>query len=152
MCHKTNGSVATHSLQEHPCKQSTHSSTCKQSTHSSPVILAILTPIQHSIIEKEPPHQVDNDDLKRLPTTSEVVEELKHIGSIAGPMICLYLLLYGRMVTSMFFLGRLGELELAGGSLAIGLANITCYSVLSGLALGMEPICGQAFGAKRWSM
>ncbi|KAH7292418.1 hypothetical protein KP509_29G067100 [Ceratopteris richardii] len=56
------------------------------------------------------------------------------------------------MVTSMFFLGRLGELELAAGSLAVGLANITCYSVLSGLALGMEPICGQAFGAKKWSL
>ncbi|KAH7403992.1 hypothetical protein KP509_15G004200 [Ceratopteris richardii] len=67
-------------------------------------------------------------------------------------MICFGLLLYGRMVTSMFFLGRLGELELAGGSLAVGLANITCYSVLSGLALGMEPICGQAFGAKQWSL
>ncbi|KAH7298440.1 hypothetical protein KP509_25G043300 [Ceratopteris richardii] len=67
-------------------------------------------------------------------------------------MVCLGLLLYGRMVTSMYFLGRLGELELAGGSLAIGLANITCYSVLSGLAMGMEPICGQAFGAKKWSL
>ena len=67
-------------------------------------------------------------------------------------MICLGLLLYGRMVTSMYFLGRLGELELAGGSLAIGLANITSNSVLSGLALGMEPICGQAFGAKKWHL
>ncbi|KAI4962620.1 hypothetical protein ZWY2020_028712 [Hordeum vulgare] len=47
------------------------------------------------------------------------------------------------------FLGQLGELALAGGSLALGFANITGYSVLSGLALGMEPICGQAFGARR---
>ncbi|URD96428.1 Multidrug and toxin extrusion protein 1 [Musa troglodytarum] len=38
---------------------------------------------------------------------------------------------------------------LAGGALAIGFANITGYSVLSGLAMGMEPICGQAFGAQR---
>lgn len=94
----------------------------------------------------------DENDLQRLPTGSEITEELKQIGSIAGPMVCLGLLLYGRTVTSMYFLGRLGELELAGGSLAIGLANITCYSVLSGLALGMEPICGQAFGAQKWSL
>ncbi|KNA09460.1 hypothetical protein SOVF_153410 [Spinacia oleracea] len=53
---------------------------------------------------------------------------------------------------SMLFLGRLGELALAGGSLAIGFANITGYSVLSGLAMGMEPICGQAFGAKKHSL
>uniref|UniRef100_A0A803PRF3 Protein DETOXIFICATION n=1 Tax=Cannabis sativa TaxID=3483 RepID=A0A803PRF3_CANSA len=52
----------------------------------------------------------------------------------------------------MLFLGRLGELSLAGGSLAIGFANITGYSVLSGLAMGMEPICGQAFGAKRFKL
>ncbi|KAJ4835657.1 Protein DETOXIFICATION 49 [Turnera subulata] len=53
---------------------------------------------------------------------------------------------------SMLFLGRLGELSLAGGSLAIGFANITGYSILSGLAMGMEPICGQAFGAKRYKL
>ncbi|MBA0566017.1 hypothetical protein Golob_010868, partial [Gossypium lobatum] len=53
---------------------------------------------------------------------------------------------------SMLFLGYLGELELAGGSLAIGVANITGYSVISGLAMGMEPICGQAYGAKQWKL
>ncbi|KAI5081051.1 hypothetical protein GOP47_0004234 [Adiantum capillus-veneris] len=109
---------------------------------------------KRNIEEAEPlmaaPHH--NADLNRSPSASEVLEELKEMGKIGGPMVCLGLLLYGRMVTSMFFLGRLGELELAGGSLAIGLANITCYSVLSGLALGMEPICGQAFGAKKWSL
>ncbi|KAG1366703.1 Protein DETOXIFICATION 48 [Cocos nucifera] len=53
---------------------------------------------------------------------------------------------------SMLFLGYLGELELAGGSLSIGFANITGYSVLSGLAMGMEPICGQAYGAAQWKL
>ena len=52
----------------------------------------------------------------------------------------------------MLFLGHLGELALAGGSLAIGFANITGYSVLSGLTMGMEPICGQAFGAQRFKL
>lgn len=52
----------------------------------------------------------------------------------------------------MLFLGYLGELELAGGSLSIGFANITGYSVISGLAMGMEPICGQAYGAKQWKL
>lgn len=49
----------------------------------------------------------------------------------------------------MLFLGHLGDVELAAGSLAIAFANITGYSVLSGLALGMEPLCSQAFGAQR---
>lgn len=92
------------------------------------------------------------DDLTRWPTTGEVIEEVRQIGGIAGPMVVAGLLSYGRAMTSMLFMGRLGELELAGGSLSIGFANITGYSVLSGLAMGMEPICGQAYCAKRWSL
>ncbi|KAJ7565864.1 hypothetical protein O6H91_02G078200 [Diphasiastrum complanatum] len=94
----------------------------------------------------------ESDELKRWPTSSEVIEELKQIGSIACPMVIMGLLLYARAMISMLFLGRLGELELAGGSLAIGFANITGYSVLAGLSMGMEPICGQGFGAKRWDL
>ncbi|KAJ7547663.1 hypothetical protein O6H91_08G097100 [Diphasiastrum complanatum] len=94
----------------------------------------------------------ESDELKRWPTFPEVIEELKQIGSIACPMVVMGLLLYARAMISMLFLGHLGELELAGGSLAIGFANITGYSVLAGLSMGMEPICGQAFGAGRWGL
>ncbi|CAN6705657.1 unnamed protein product [Malus baccata var. baccata] len=52
----------------------------------------------------------------------------------------------------MLFLGRHGELALAGRSLAVGYANITGYSILSGLAMGMELICGQAFGARKHTL
>ncbi|KAK4787102.1 hypothetical protein SAY86_010935 [Trapa natans] len=80
------------------------------------------------------------------------LKEVKSIGRIALPMVLTGLLLYCRSMISMLFLGRLGDLALAGGSLAIGFANITGYSILSGLAMGMEPICGQAFGARRHSL
>lgn len=52
----------------------------------------------------------------------------------------------------MLFLGRLGKAELAGGSLALGFGNITGNSILRGLSTGMDPICCQAFGAKRMSV
>ncbi|KAI3851114.1 hypothetical protein MKX03_012593 [Papaver bracteatum] len=94
-------------------------------------------------------YEHDDEELHRLPTPTEVVEEIKAIGKISGPTALTGLLLYSRAMISMLFLGYLGELELAGGSLAIGFANITGYSVISGLAMGMEPICGQAFGAKQ---
>lgn len=81
-----------------------------------------------------------------------MIEELKAIGKISGPTAITGLLLYSRAMISMLFLGYLGETELAGGSLSIGFANITGYSVLSGLAMGMEPICGQAYGAKQWKI
>ncbi|XP_059669739.1 protein DETOXIFICATION 49-like [Cornus florida] len=83
---------------------------------------------------------------------SDSIKEAKSIAKIALPMILTGLLLYSRSMISMLFLGRLGELALAGGSLAVGFANITGYSILSGLAMGMEPICGQAFGAKKHTL
>ncbi|KAJ8503838.1 hypothetical protein OPV22_004724 [Ensete ventricosum] len=86
------------------------------------------------------------------PHVDEVGEELVLLGRIVWPIVITSFLLYSRSVVSMLFLGRLGGAELAGGSLAIAFANITGYSVLKGLAMGMEPICGQAFGAKRWSV
>ncbi|XP_057516939.1 protein DETOXIFICATION 48-like isoform X2 [Amaranthus tricolor] len=74
------------------------------------------------------------------------------IGKISGPTTLTGLFLYSRAMISMLFLGYLGQLELAGGSLSIGFANITGYSILSGLAMGMEPICGQAYGAKEMKL
>ncbi|KAG2715775.1 hypothetical protein I3843_03G096900 [Carya illinoinensis] len=83
---------------------------------------------------------------------SLAVAEVISIAKIALPMMLTGLLLYSRSMISMLFLGRLGDLALAGGSLAVGFANITGYSILSGLAMGMEPICGQAFGAKKHAL
>lgn len=83
---------------------------------------------------------------------SLILEEATSLARIAVPMILTGLLLYPRSMISMLFLGRLGDLALAGGSLAVGFANISGYSILSGLAMGMEPICGQAFGAKNYTL
>uniref|UniRef100_A0A2C9VB85 Protein DETOXIFICATION n=1 Tax=Manihot esculenta TaxID=3983 RepID=A0A2C9VB85_MANES len=82
----------------------------------------------------------------------QVGEEMLALGKIAGPIILTTMLIYSRSVISMLFLSRMGKKELAGGSLALGFANITGLSVMKGLAMGMDPICGQAYGAKRWSV
>ncbi|KAK7331080.1 hypothetical protein VNO77_25293 [Canavalia gladiata] len=47
-------------------------------------------------------------------------------------------------------LGKIGKEALAGGSLAIGVSNITGFSIISGLAAGMEGISSQACGAPQW--
>ncbi|CAF2027005.1 unnamed protein product [Brassica napus] len=84
---------------------------------------------------------------------SSTLQEAKSIAKISLPMILTGLLLYSRSMISMLFLGRLNDLSaLSGGSLALGFANITGYSLLSGLSMGMEPICVQAFGAKRFKL
>ncbi|KMT03212.1 hypothetical protein BVRB_8g197610 [Beta vulgaris subsp. vulgaris] len=82
-------------------------------------------------------------------SVSDVVKESRSLFSLAFPILLTNLILYSRSMLSMVFLGRIGDAELAAGSLAIAFANITGYSVYSGLALGMEPLCSQAFGACR---
>ncbi|XP_022746517.1 protein DETOXIFICATION 53-like [Durio zibethinus] len=80
------------------------------------------------------------------------MEELTSLGKITFPLVISGLIFYSKSLISMLFLGHLGNIELAGGSLAMGFANITGYSVMNGLAMGMEPICCQAFGAKKWTV
>ncbi|KAL2534251.1 MATE efflux family protein [Abeliophyllum distichum] len=94
----------------------------------------ISAPVQH----KEQP----------ILTFSEIINETKALFNLAFPIALTALILYSRSMISMLFLGHFGDTELAVGSLAIAFANITGYSVLSGLALGMEPLCSQAFGAQ----
>ncbi|KAK9054247.1 hypothetical protein SSX86_025325 [Deinandra increscens subsp. villosa] len=77
----------------------------------------------------------------------QVTEELKELLSMAIPITASNCLVFLRAVVSVLFLGRLGSLELAGGSLSLGFTNITGYSVLVGLASGLEPVCSQAYGS-----
>ncbi|KAF8007674.1 hypothetical protein BT93_K1616 [Corymbia citriodora subsp. variegata] len=82
----------------------------------------------------------------------EVRQATVSLGKIAAPVAATTLLIFSRSIVSMLFLSRLGKTDLAGCSLALAFANITGYSVLKGLAMGMEPICSQAFGAKKPSI
>ncbi|TKY44559.1 Multidrug and toxin extrusion protein 1 [Spatholobus suberectus] len=90
-----------------------------------------------------------SSEARRRATMWDVIGEAKSLWEVAFPTALTGLIFYARSMLSMLFLGHLGDTELAAGSLAIALANITGYSVLSGLSLGMEPLCSQAFGAKR---
>ncbi|MBA0651961.1 hypothetical protein Goklo_019251 [Gossypium klotzschianum] len=105
-----------------------------------------------SFTPKSPIWNQDEKLEMAMPSVSLAIEEAISIAKIALPMILTGLVLYSRSLISMLFLGQLGELALAGGSLAIGFANITGYSILSGLAMGMESICGQAFGARKYTL
>ncbi|KAH6836101.1 MATE efflux family protein [Perilla frutescens var. hirtella] len=88
----------------------------------------------------------------KLTSSSKVVDELKELWAMALPITAMNCLVYVRAVVSVLFLGRLGSLELAGGALSIGFTNITGYSVLVGLASGLEPVCSQAYGCKNWEL
>nr|XP_043607523.1 protein DETOXIFICATION 56 [Erigeron canadensis] len=78
--------------------------------------------------------------------------ELKTQQVIAFPLVLMNLTWFAKIAITTAFLGRLGELELAGGSLGFMFANVTGFSVLNGLCGAMEPICGQAYGAKNFKL
>ncbi|KAF8379332.1 hypothetical protein HHK36_028766 [Tetracentron sinense] len=77
-----------------------------------------------------------------------VLSELRTQRGIALPLVAMNLTWFAKMAITTAFLGRLGELQLAGGTLGFTFANVTGFSVLNGLCGAMEPICGQAYGAK----
>ncbi|XP_010529512.1 PREDICTED: protein DETOXIFICATION 56 [Tarenaya hassleriana] len=81
-----------------------------------------------------------------------ILFELKIQRRIVLPLIVMNLIWFGKLTTTTVFLGRQGELELAGSSLGFTFANVSGFSVLYGLSAAMEPICGQAFGAKNFRL
>ncbi|CAA6656267.1 unnamed protein product [Spirodela intermedia] len=81
-----------------------------------------------------------------------IVPELRKQGAIALPLVAMNLAWFAKISVTTMFLGRLGELQLAGGSLGFCFANVTGLSVLAGLCGAMEPICGQAHGAGNYRL
>ncbi|MBA0850959.1 hypothetical protein Goshw_010213 [Gossypium schwendimanii] len=81
-----------------------------------------------------------------------MLSELKIQRGLALPLVAMNLTWFVKVAVTTAFLGRLGELQLAGGTLGFTFANVTGFSVLNGLCGAMEPICGQAFGAKNFRL
>ncbi|XP_027361136.1 protein DETOXIFICATION 56 [Abrus precatorius] len=81
-----------------------------------------------------------------------VLTELRVQRGIALPMVAMNLAWFAKTAITTAFLGRLGDLSLAGGALGFTFANVTGFSVLNGLCGAMEPICGQAHGAKNFRL
>uniref|UniRef100_A0A7N0TVL2 Protein DETOXIFICATION n=1 Tax=Kalanchoe fedtschenkoi TaxID=63787 RepID=A0A7N0TVL2_KALFE len=84
--------------------------------------------------------------------TDTLLCELRMQGRIAVPLVAMNLTWFAKLSVTTAFLGRLGELQLAGGVLGLTFANVTGFSVLNGLCGAMEPICGQAFGASNFKL
>ncbi|EFJ31772.1 hypothetical protein SELMODRAFT_168555 [Selaginella moellendorffii] len=69
---------------------------------------------------------------------------------LALPMMGVNLMQFAIQITSVMLVGHLGELQLSSASIATSLCTVTGYSLLQGLATGLETLCGQAFGAKQY--
>ncbi|KAL8200865.1 hypothetical protein R6Q57_012204 [Mikania cordata] len=81
-----------------------------------------------------------------------ILSELKVQQAFAFPLAAMNLTWFAKISITTAFLGRLGELELASGALGFMFANVTGFSILNGLCCAMEPICGQAYGARNFKL
>ncbi|CAL0331681.1 unnamed protein product [Lupinus luteus] len=77
-----------------------------------------------------------------------VISELKVQATLSLPIAVMNLAWFGKTAITTIFLGRLGELTLAGGALGITFANVTGFAILNGICGAVEAICGQAQGAQ----
>ncbi|KAH9794903.1 protein DETOXIFICATION 14 [Citrus sinensis] len=83
-------------------------------------------------------------------TADVYIEEVKRLGSIAGPMVAVNLSQYSLQVISVMMVGHLGELFLSSTAIAISFSAVTGFSLLFGMSTAMETLSGQAHGAQQY--
>ncbi|WKA12109.1 hypothetical protein VitviT2T_029532 [Vitis vinifera] len=80
------------------------------------------------------------------------VEEAKKQVLFGLPMILTNVFYYSITLVSVMFAGHLGELELAGATLANSWATVTGIAFMIGQSGALETLCGQGYGAKLYRM
>ncbi|KAF8663836.1 hypothetical protein HU200_055170 [Digitaria exilis] len=81
--------------------------------------------------------------LGRVVDTEEAWAQLR----FSAPMILMNMFYYGIPLVSVMFSGHLGDVQLAGATLANSWVTVTGYAFVIGLSGGLETLCGQAYGA-----
>ncbi|KAL2234403.1 protein DETOXIFICATION 16-like [Sesamum indicum] len=93
------------------------------------------------------PEEIPDENGKEV-----ILEELRKQLWLAGPLIMVSLLQFCLQLISVMFVGHLGELALAGASMATSFASVTGFSLLMGMASALDTLCGQSYGAKQYHM
>ncbi|KAF3595029.1 hypothetical protein DY000_02022774 [Brassica cretica] len=76
--------------------------------------------------------------------------EMRRLAYVAGPMVAVNSSAYFLQVLSIMMVGHLGELFLSSTAIAVSFCSVTGFSLVFGLAIGLETLCGQANGAKQF--
>eukprot|EP01018_Ginkgo_biloba_P032995 Gb_25415 [translate_table: standard] len=78
--------------------------------------------------------------------------ESRKLWILSGPSIIVSIFNFMLSAISQMFAGHLGELELAGASIAnVGIQGLA-YGIMLGMASAVQTLCGQAYGAKQYSL
>ncbi|XP_038692538.1 protein DETOXIFICATION 14-like [Tripterygium wilfordii] len=79
-----------------------------------------------------------------------LMEEVKRVGYIGGPMVAVNFSQYFLQVISIMMVGHLGELALSSTAITFSICGVTGYSLVFGMSSALETICGQAYGAQQY--
>ncbi|XP_057968566.1 protein DETOXIFICATION 19-like [Malania oleifera] len=82
----------------------------------------------------------------------KVLVEAKRQVLFSLPMILTNVSYYAILLVSVMFAGHLGNLQLAGATLANSWATVTGFALMIGLSGALETLCGQGFGAQLYGM
>ncbi|KAJ0046109.1 hypothetical protein Pint_04603 [Pistacia integerrima] len=96
----------------------------------------------------------DDDDGEQTWWSKKVldVEEAKNQVLFSLPMVLTNVFYIAILLISVMFAGHLGQLELAGATLANSWATVTGFGFMVGLSGALETLCGQGYGAKLYRM
>nr|QBM79443.1 MATE13 [Rehmannia glutinosa] len=92
----------------------------------------------------------DDGDEKNL--SQRVWIETQKLWGVVGPAIFSRVASYSMFVITQAFAGHLGDLELAGMSIASNVIMGFDFGLMLGMASALETLCGQAYGAKEYHM
>lgn len=104
-----------------------------------------LVPSSKEIPKNDPPSPENS-----LPAA--VWDETKKLWHVVGPTIVSRVSNATMNIITQAFAGHLGDLELASVSIANNVIVGFNWGLLLGMASALETLCGQAFGAKKYSM
>ncbi|KAJ4962652.1 hypothetical protein NE237_022591 [Protea cynaroides] len=96
--------------------------------------------------------EIVGDYLEEEDLWMKVWIESKKLWHIVGPAIFSRLSSFSMNVITQAFAGHIGDLELASLSIANNVLIGFSFGLLLGMASGLETLCGQAFGAKKYHM
>ncbi|XP_068645583.1 protein DETOXIFICATION 41 [Aristolochia californica] len=92
--------------------------------------------------------------LKALPArlwAMATLWESKLLWRLSGASITVSVFNFMLSLATQMFVGQLGALQLAGASIAsVGIQGLA-YGIMLGMASAVQTVCGQAFGAKKYS-
>ncbi|CAN0888005.1 Protein DETOXIFICATION 14 [Linum grandiflorum] len=78
------------------------------------------------------------------------LNEVKTVSLVAAPMVVVTVLQFLVQFVATMMVGHLDQLSLSAASIGAAFSLVTGFTVLAGMAGGLETLCGQAYGAEQY--